>query len=313
MQPKQSKQPRMNSLSKGWLLTKVSWRVLRLNKSLIMFPILNVLISGFLLVLFGVLGYFILYSTGGDVSSLSNQYNATDQLPGWFFLLLVLFLVPLFLIMNYFTACVTAGALQRFRGQNPTVKSSFQGANQISGKLVEFSFYQNGAIWVINAVSKTPLIGGYLEFLGELAFTVGSFFVLPIMVDGAGKIRPFDAIKQSTEIIKKVWGESVVIVLGMPFIAILVGIIYTVIWGVALVIFTPELQNVTNGHESFSAAIIIISLALGYGVIMVFYSALSSIVTAALYIYATESKAPIDFDTDLLTQAVRQKTSSDIF
>lgn len=145
-----------------------------------------------------------------------------------------------------------------------------------------------------------------------MAFTVGSFFALPVMIDQAGAVGPSGAIKQSAEIVRKVWGESIVIILGMPIIAVIAGAIYTIIWGAVLVALTSSLQSTTNGHEVMAGAIIIGVLAFGYGIIIMIYSALSSIVTAALYLYATTAAAPAGFDPNLLAQIVRAKTGSDI-
>lgn len=312
-------QPKIGTFKRGWILTKVSWRVLRLNSRLINFSILNVLVSLLIVGLFVGVAFAIIFAAG-DWQAVKAQYNDSGVLPSWAYPLIFLMLLPLFIVMNYFTACITAGALQQFRGQSPTFKSSFREANKIAGSIIEFSFYQDLAIWIIDLLRRIKFIGPAMAFLGELAFAVGTFFALPVLIDGQGKVSPLGAIKQSAELIKKTWGESIIINLGMTLWAILAGVLYTVVWGIAgiaLVIIrhffvqTSATSDVGSGTY-IGAAVMIATLAIGYGVIMVIYSALSTIATSAIYIYATTGKTPDGFDSNVLKQSLRPKTSSDI-
>jgi hypothetical protein len=303
------------TFKRGWLLIGASWRVLKGDRELLVFPALNMLFSIIIIGLFVLLGYLILRATGGDAQSFSQQYNDSDSLPAWAYPLIFVMLIPLFVVINYFTACVTAGALQRLRGKNPTISSSFQAADRVAGNIIIFSFFQGVVLWVIDSLRSIRFIGTALAFLGEMAFTVATFFVLPIIVDNPGKLGPLTATKQSTTIIKKIWGESIIVSTGMIGWAVLAGVAYTVIWGVLVMLVGPIFIHPSPEVTTkiyIEAAIVIAPLAIGYGVIIVIYSALSAVATTALYLYATENKIPAGFDDEALKKSIRAKTSSDL-
>lgn len=308
-------QSNTGTFKRGWILTKASWQVLRQDSKLINFSILNVLVSLLIIGLSVGVALAIIFATG-DWESVKAQFNSSGSLPAWIYPYIFLMLLPLFVVMNYFTACITAGALQQFRGQAPTLKSSLREANKISGSIIEFSFYQNLAIWTIDFLRRIKFIGPALAFLGELGFAAGTFFALPILIDGRGTIGPLGAIKKSAELIKKTWGESIVVNLGMTLWAVLAGVLYTAIWCVVLWVVGQFVHpSATGGVDTgtyIGVGVIIATLAIGYGIIMVIYSALSTIATSAVYIYATTGRTPERFDNDILRQSFRPKTSSDI-
>src|SRR2546428_10148032 len=67
---------------------------------------------------------------------------------------------------------------------------------------------------------RLKLIGRLVSFLLGAAWTVGTYFVVPVLV--VEKLGPVDAFKRSVAIQKKAWGEAAVGSLGVGLITVLV-------------------------------------------------------------------------------------------
>ena len=122
--------PKVGAIRRGWLLTKSSWHVLRLDKELTTLPLISFLVSLLVLIPFGIL----VLSTTDIQSSIqatkdSSQVAYQSSLTGWEQLIIV-FVVALLttIIANFFSGAVIYGATQRFRGGDPTVKTSISRA-----------------------------------------------------------------------------------------------------------------------------------------------------------------------------------------
>ena len=127
-----------------------------------------------------------------------------------------------------------------------------------------------------------------------MAWTVVSFLVVPILV--VEKKGPITALKESTALLKKTWGEQLIGNFSFGFIFFLLLIPAFVL--IALGIFAAS--GIAIATCISLAVIYIIVLALAQ-------SALAAIFQAALYLYARDGQAPAGFETELLTDAMIQK------
>jgi hypothetical protein len=123
-----------------------------------------------------------------------------------------------------------------------------------------------------------------------MAWTVASFLVVPILViDNKG---PFAALKDSTVLLKKTWGEQ--LVSNFSF-----GTIFTLLMlpGIGLIIFGAYLGG--------AALIVCVAIAVVYWIALALVqSALQSIFQAALYLYARDGHVPEGFHQDVLGSAM---------
>lgn len=207
-------------LSNGWTISMNSFKVLRENKQLIIFPIL----SGLSMIL--IMGSFVtvlLASAGWNADAFSE--------PGQTSRIVYLFL---FYLVNYFVVVFFNMALIHcthlyFKGEEVTIK-----------KGIEFSFSRVGAIFAWSMFAATigtilRLIQENLGWLGKLiigligiVWSVATFFVVPVIAyENAG---PIEALKRSTRMMKEKWGES----LGATFSFALVRFLASLIVAIPL-------------------------------------------------------------------------------
>ena len=123
------------------------------------------------------------------------------------------------------------------------------------------------------------------------AWTVVSFLVIPILV--VENKNPFIALKESTILLKKTWGEQVAGNFSFGLIFLLLSI--------------PAIVLIVVGIFSGSLAAIAacVGLAVIYFVILaLIQSALQSIFQAAVYLYARDGQVPEGFGAELLGSAM---------
>lgn len=302
----ESSQP-TGRIRRGWQLTKSAWHVLRLDKELAALPLLSFLVSTIALVPFGLL--FII--TGAQVQdsqaglSLSN-WGQWAAIAGLYFVVT--------LIANLFGAAIVYGAVQRFRGSDPTIRSSLAGARHKFRPLAWFSLMMAtvGLLFQI-LEDRLPFAGRIAVYLFDAAWSIANVFAVPIIVLSEENVMPLQATKRSVQMVKKVWGEGVVVSFGIGLIGALTYLLYAVVF-VGLLLGLGSLQH---GHAAGWAVLPMFLLVLfgilGIIVIGLVFSALGSIAKAALYYYATTGEAPASFDARLLRATMTPKKARRVF
>jgi hypothetical protein len=175
-----------------------SFKVLKENKELIIFPIL----SGISLVL--VMGSFVVAAfaaSNWDIESINTENEATN-----YFIVFLFYLVNYFIIVFFNTALIHC------------TRSYFNGEKVSVSDGLKFAFSRIGAIfsWAVVAATVGMILRAIQENVGwlgkiitgfiGLVWTVSTFFVVPVIA--YEKLGPIAAVKRSAEIMKEKWGES---------------------------------------------------------------------------------------------------------
>jgi Family of unknown function (DUF6159) len=186
-------------LSNGWTIAMNSFKVLKENRQLIIFPVL----SGISLILImasfftAMLGY-----SGWDIDNVSE--------PGTIVSYAILFI---YYIANYFVVVFFNMALIHcthlyFKGEEVTVK-----------KGIAFSMSRIGTIftWAVIAGSVGAILRIIQENVGNagkiitgiigVVWGVATFFVVPVIA--YENLGPIDAFKRSTQLMREKWGQSI--------------------------------------------------------------------------------------------------------
>jgi len=194
-----------------------SFKVLKANKRLVIFPIL----SGISLLL--ILASFVtavLAAVGWDADAIG------DPSQGMSILLLFLYYLVNYFIVVFFNMALIHCTHLYFKGQEPTISDG-----------IRFSLSRIGAIFAWSMFAATVgtilrLIAEELGWLGKLiisiigiAWSVATFFVVPVIA--YENLGPIDAFKRSTKMMREKWGES----LGAGFSFGLVRLIGVVVVG----------------------------------------------------------------------------------
>lgn len=312
-------QLKKSRLRAGWELAKSAWNVLRLDKELSLLPLLSTLFGVLALGVIGLLylavgGFQFTYndpatlSSGGEVFSFS-----TGQVAGWVNLLFglgVYFTVTL--IANFFGGAVIYGAMERFRGGDPTIKSSLAGARRKFRPLLLFSIMMASVGFALQTLEeRIPFAGKIALWLVGAAWNVANFFAIPVIMMSDEDVHPFDATRRSVGVIKKVWGESVVANVGVGLVFMLALLIYLVSAGLVAAV-SGALIATLHASGWFMAPMVVLAV-LGLIALILVFTTLDSIVRAAIYHYATTGQAPERFNQELLRTAITPKKARKIF
>lgn len=198
-----AKAPKIGRFKRSWLLTKSAWQAFMLDKEMIALPIIS------LVTIMTVLAaYIVLFIANPGHVIYSNDPAQSSQVANYAFGIIVGLTAAL--LNTVITAALIHAALERFKGNNPSVRSSLKAAWSKIGPLASFALFSFTIGYIISQIaSRIPFIGGKIvAWLAGAAWKVASFFAIPVIMDSPEPIGPIDATKQSMQLIKKVWGES---------------------------------------------------------------------------------------------------------
>ncbi len=265
--------------------------VLKQDKEILVFPLLSgifTIIAFSMMAGVGVIsGFFQRLVESGDRSFTANLlgYVATFI---WYF-------VSWFIVI-FFNVATIHCAKMRLDGGDPTVADGLNAASAHLGRIATWAAISAtvGLILQVIRGRNNNIVARIASSLLGAAWSIATFFIVPVMIFERRSIG--DSIKQSVNIMKKTWGESLVgsggiglfvFLLALPGIGLIVVSLFT---GSGPVILTA------------------IGLALVYFLLLMCMSAaLGSIYRAALYVYATENRVPAGYSPEYVQNAFRVK------
>lgn len=299
------------TIKRGWRLTKSSWQVLKLDKELATLPLLSILTTFVVLGLLAiatVVGFNLVGESILQVTNEAGTSEASATLPGWGnFIGLFIFYFVLTLIGNFFSGALIYGATERFRGGNPTVRSSLAGAKRRFLPLAGFSLLMTTVGLALQLLAeRVPFAGRIAVWLVGAAWNIANIFAIPVIVLSDQNIKPLEATKESVNIIKKAWGESVVVNTGIALIGLFSFMGYVLISGALLGLL---------GTQAATGFIVggVVLVFIGLIALLLIFSTIEAIAKAALYHYAVTGDAPKLFDSELLHDTITRKKARKIF
>ncbi len=299
---------KMGKFKKSWLLTKSAWAGFKLDKELAALPVFGTALYAF--VIAAVIGLAIATAPSKllfDANWISDSGELTITPLGY--ALLILTGLVLSAISTFISASVIHGALERFKGNDPTIKSSLKAAWRMIGSLSLFAAFSFTIGYIISAIAeRLPVVGGMvLNWLAGAAWGIASFFAIPIIVSGQSPIGPIKATKGSVGLIKKVWGESLIASASIALIAFIGVMLYTAVAATMLGL----LASINAPSPLMISLVVLISA--GLLIITLLLSVMSAFVKAAIFHYATTGQSPASFNSQLMRQAFTIKKARKVF
>lgn len=283
--------------ARSWMLTKQSWAVLREDKHLMLFPI----ISGIAILLLMIVslggGGAILWSTGafetaGSQADQQQHLNNVLHSPVAYAALFVFYFVSNFVVI-YFNAALVSCVINRFRGVESGFGAGLRAANARLPKILAWAAL-NATVGMIMKIAEERLgwIGRLILRGIAFAWNIATFFVVPVLV--VDNVGPIDAVKKSVEVLKKSWGESLIVQTG-------VGLVMGLLTIGVLLLGVGAAVGVGVLTQSVGLAFIPVAVMLVVMTALVLISTtMRSILVAACYQYATTGQAPDAFAADSL-------------
>jgi|EndMetStandDraft_4_1072995.scaffolds.fasta_scaffold168772_2 hypothetical protein len=277
--------------SNSWALVKASGSVLSADKELMIFPAVSALLSILVVVTFAV------------PSVLAGLFDATALKESGFplagYVVGFLFYVVQYFVIFFCNTALVGAALIRLRGGDPTVSDGFKVATSRLSAILGYALIAATVGMILRAVSERSGWLGRLviSFIG-LAWQVATFLVVPVLA--AENIGPMDAVKKSSEYLRKTWGEQIIGNAGMGSVFGLIsfGTVMMGMVGIFAAITTQSAALIGMAVAGLVIALVAISLV---------SATLSGIYQAAVYQYAAEGKTGAFFSADMVQGAFRQK------
>jgi Family of unknown function (DUF6159) len=286
-------------IGRGWKMAKASWAVLKLHPKLLLLPVFS-----------GIAFIALIAMIGGSVFAGSKSdyvRHLTDTLrhdePVVYAAMFAFYFVCTFIIV-FFNAALVFCALESFAGKEPSLRKGLATAAGRLPQILAWSFVAATVGLILNALQnflkdKLGFLGALLGGLGEVAWSVVTYFVVPVLVvDGVG---PIEAVKRSSAILRRTWGEAAGGEGGLGAISFLLLLpVVLVIGGVAVV---------GRGLNADVATVVVLATIIVPYVLAltVVFTALGTIFRTGAYIYATTGRAPSAMDPALLQASFRKK------
>lgn len=282
-------------VSNGWQLAQQSWQVLRLDKELLLFPLISGIACFFVMASFAV----PLWATGYVDTVMNGDENGISQMQQviGYVVLFAYYFVNYFVII-FFNSALIACAIIRFKGGNPNLKDGFSAACSRLPQIAGWALVAATVGLILRVIeSRSEKFGAIVASLLGMAWSAVTYFVVPVIV--VEKAGPIEAAQRSLQVLKRTWGEALSANFGIGFVVFLFSL---------LAIIPLILGVVALGAGLISLGVVAIAIGvLALFVISLISSALNSIIIGALYLYAAEGTVPQQFDDDLFRHAFAKK------
>lgn len=279
----------MGRFARSWGLIKASAAVLRSDRDLLVFPLLSAIGTLLVLATFVVpLGF-----AGAFVDM------ADKQAPVWLWPIAFLFYLSQYFVIFFFNAALIGAARIRLDGGTPTVGAGLRIAASRWTAILGYAAIAATIGLILRMIQqRAGFIGRSVVGLLGLAWTVATFLVVPVLVNE--NIGPVDAVKRSTELLKRTWGENLVGNVGIGFVFGLIMILW-ILLAVGLVTLAVQSQSMIVTSAAIVLAVI------GVMLLGLVQAALQGVYAAALHRYATEGDAGAGFESALIADAFKLK------
>jgi hypothetical protein len=282
-------QPSGGRISRGWRLVKISWSVVKAEKSLLILPIISFLCT--VLVWGGLVGAAIGIGGLPKTAIDSSSGSATANLPPVYYVFMALAYFAATFITVYFNAVVIGVATIRLRGGDPKLSDGFRLANSRLPKIIGWSLLTATVGMALRALEqRAGFLGRIVIAIIGVAWAIVTFFVVPVLLYEDEKV--FASVKRSGSLFKERWGEQFTGNFSISIVLFLVSLPVLLACGVVTALMPPL------GIVLFIVAI---------GALMGIGGALSGVFNAALYQYATAGQIVGGFSETDMAGAFRPK------
>jgi hypothetical protein len=278
-------------LSNSWELVKASTAVLRSDKELIVFPIVSAIGSLIVLATFAIPMFL--------AGVFDSMYVDGEGFQPLGMLVAFLFYLVQYTVIFFANTALVGAALIRLRGGDPTVADGFRIASQRMGPILGYALISATVGMVLRAIAeRTGFIGRIVISLIGFAWNIATYLVVPVLA--AEEIGPIDAVKRSTQLLKRTWGEQLV---GNAGVSAVFGLMMFGVFliGIPLIVLAAVSESLVLVGI---AVLLVVLTTLALGVIS---STLTGIYSAAVYRFAAEGEIAGGFSAEMIHSAFRSK------
>ena len=278
----------MGKIAYTFSMMRASWEVLKQDKELLLFP----LFSSICCLL--VMASFAIPMIATDSWQLPGQDAAGIHKVAYYAVLFLFYFCNYFVII-FFNSAIVACAIFRMRGGNPTVSTGLSAAMARLPQIAGWALVAATVSLVLRAIENSnKKVGRIVAGILGMAWSLVTFLVVPVLV--VERKGPFMALKESTRLLKKTWGEQLIGGFSFGLIFLLLAIP-----GIGLFVL-----GVTAGSVVLTP-ILIVAGVLYLILLGLVQSTLQTIFQAAVYLYAKDGRAPAGFDEGALSASMHPR------
>jgi hypothetical protein len=285
----------MRRLGNSWELVKQSWAVLQANKTLLTFPIVSMVATIIISIVFAIPGAMIFgnMQTDDGINIVAIIYT-------------FLFYLVMYTAVIFSNTALIGSALMYMDGKTPTVSDGFRLASERFGKIFGYAAIAATVGLVLNMLRNNrgdsivmQIIGAILAGVLQFAWNLVTFLVIPVLV--IENLGPIEAIKRSGTLLKQTWGEQLIGNFSVGLIFFLISL------AVVLVVGLPLFLIASSMNSGLLMIVTVIVVVLAVMLVNLIGGAVGGIFQAALYRYATQGDAGTFFSEDTVRGAFSQK------
>lgn len=286
----------MNFLAKferAMALGGACFRVLMMDKEMLVFPLLSLLALG------------VLFAAGIGPLAANGQLEAFRQMLAdnpdvtqepWFLAAMFGVYFVCYFVVIFFNAALVTCAMIRFAGGDPTVMDGLRSSVRNLPNILAWSLFAASIGFILDMIEDRSkgLARFIMGFIGT-GWKIATYFAVPVLV--VERVGPIEAVSRSIGILRKTWGEALISHFGLS--------------ALYLIPFAGGFLCALAGGAQFEARPLFASVLWLMGILFFFLSTLvistlGSILKAALYVYAVEGTLPSGtFDDRLISDAFK--------
>lgn len=285
-------------IARSWNITKQSWHVLRQDKHLMVFPLLSAILAIF--VVSGGIIPTIAYAMSEPNGQPPEEVLKSLAQGPFFWIAVFAAYFTCFTIVTYFNAALVACVSARFEGRDSSALAGLKLATARLPKILAWAFLSATLGVVLEMLKERAGWIARIFLRGvEVLWTIATFFVVPVLV--MENLGPIDAVKRSVDVLRKTWGESLVVQFGTSLAISLITLGAIVVCFGAGLGLSLALKNPIPVSVSIGVGFLLALVATLIG------TTLKSILVVACYRYASGHEIPDSFDSDSLRAVFRKK------
>jgi hypothetical protein len=270
-------------VQRTWRVLGVSWDVLKKDKELLLISLLSLLCEA------ALLASFILPVVRSAVAG--NAPRLQEGSSTYYFWLFLLYF-SLYLVSTYFNTAIAACVAIRLRGRNPTLNDGFRTATECILFIVGWALFAATVGLALRMIEdRSRWLGRLVAGLLGVAFSVAGFLVVPVIA--VERVGPVTALKTSSALLKKTWGDQVVGSLSFALLFFLLAL-------PSVLFLLPGMMLGRSGPLWIGLALAVLYLLL-LGLVQ---NTLQAVFRTAVYLYARNDTVPPGFPADMLQNAM---------
>ncbi len=277
------------------MIVKESWNALMKDREILWLPVLSFITTLGAFAVFAI-AYFIFADKGAIMSALQSAdgSQASSSVSAGIYLTIFFFYLVTYFIQHFFQVSLYTIAYGRFNGQDLTLHDGLKGAMGNFKGILTWSLIMATVGVLLNFIKNKGKAGVIISAMLGATWSVFTYFSLISLTIGKTTIK--GSFTESVSLIKKTWGEALIVNFGAGFVFGAIAAVVSVILMIIAVLLPSTAMWIILGSVWLIVMV----------VMSIVSTTLESIFKLSLYEYAKTGKVPEGFSPELVQNAFKK-------